>query len=581
MNFFNKDRLYFSCTLLALALLFGASNATAAELRASVDRTEISENETLTLTIRLDEQVGRSSPDFSRLEKDFEILSQQRSSQFHNINGRSESWTDWTLILAPKASGKLSIPAFRFQGTLSQPLEITVTQSNKAAPGELRDVFVEVETDKPEVFVQEQLLVTFKIHTGIQLRDASMDEDLTVENAVVESVSETAYSKQLDGRLYQVIELVYAVFPQQSGTIDIPSLTWNLIMASDRGAGLRYRFQAPGDLRRVRSEPLTVSIKAKPERYTGDQWLPARDVQLEQHWSSSPSRFVVGEPLTRTITLKADGLSSAQLPPLPEQSTDGLKTYSDQPQFDDQRSNQGVVGNRIESVAIMPTRAGELTLPEMQVSWWDTETQQQRQASLPSQVLTVAPATASTVPPLTPSSPQPSADPPAEVKMQTSNPIFAYSLLGNALLAGLTLFFMFAWLRVRKPPTRGAENGESEEAESLTEAFNAVRLACSKNDPRAVRRALGEWGQGYWQLNQPASLQDIVQRSDSATLTKELADLDKILYGTYQSNHARADDWRGDALWRALVKFKRKDKKQRRDQALTNKAQLPPLYPTR
>src|SRR5690606_1820865 len=288
-----------------------------------------------------------------------------------------------------------------FKGASSDPLQIQVRPA-AAGDGEAEDLFVEVETSKDEVFVQEQLLLTVRIHTGIQLRDASMTEELKVDNAVVESVSETAYNKRIDGRMYRVMELVYAIYPQQSEAIHIPSLSWNLVMATERGSGLRYRFQAPGELRRLRSEPLTIPVHPRPANYQGGHWLPAKSVRLEQHWSSDPSRFVVGEPLTRTITLVADGLTSSQLPPLPSQEVEGVKVYADQAQFDDIKNSDGITGSRIESVAIVPSRPGTITLPEMRVSWWNTEEGRQEVATLPPQTLEIAAASGGSNVPLLP-----------------------------------------------------------------------------------------------------------------------------------------------------------------------------------
>ncbi|MEX1033405.1 MAG: BatD family protein [Cellvibrionaceae bacterium] len=568
----------------ALALLFSmvvasASHAQGTELIADVDRTVIGENETVQLTVRLNEQVGYGSPDFQHLQDDFEVVSRRRSSQFRSVNGRTESWTDWTLELAPKKTGTLSIPSFSYQGAVSNALEITVTEASATSSDGLQEIFVEVETDKPELFVQEQLLVTIKIHTGILLRDASMNEELKVDNAVVENVSETAYNKQLNGRLYRVMELVYAVYPQRSGTLTIPSLSWNLVMATDRGSGLRYRFQTPGQLRRVHSEELTIPVKSKPSHYRGEQWLPAKEVTLKQHWSSDPSRFVVGEPLTRTITLTADGLTASQLPPLPEQTIDGIKVYADQPQLDDIINTNGVIGSRIESVAIVPTQAGKLTLPETRVSWWDTQTQRERVATIPPQTLTVAAAPINTtaINPLTSASDgAESSD--GESDQQAGLSIAWPWLISNLMLAGLALLFMFAWLKARKEPNQERRDDRvNAHSETLEAAFHAVRRACSENDPRAVRNALGEWGRLYWQLPHAASLQDIIGRCDSAAVTKQLAELDKILYGNQQSAEA---NWQGEKLWRALVKFKQQDKKKRHAHTQKEKNSLPPLYPT-
>ncbi|MGQ9427401.1 BatD family protein [Gilvimarinus sp. F26214L] len=568
-----------------LALLLGMASATAsgADLTVSVDRSIISENETLELSVRLSEQVGYSSPDFSALEQDFEILRQQRSSQFRNVNGVIESWTEWTLTLSPRNAGTLTIPPFNFQGASSSPLQITVNNAGTNQSNNAQELFVEVDTDKSQLYVQEQLLVTIRLHTGILLRDASMDRDLSIDNAVVENLTETAYNKQIDGRLYRVMELVYAVYPQQSGELTIPGLSWTLVMATEPGSGFRNRFRSPGDVRRLRSDPVTIPVKPQAPQFSGSHWLPARNVELDQHWSSDPSRFVVGEPLTRTITLRAEGLTSAQLPPLPDQDVDGLKIYTDQPQFDNLQSAQGITGHRVESFAIVPTRPGKLTLPETRVQWWDTEAQQPRTATIPAQELTVAPAANQ-------SSQLPLRDS-AQLSGDASNEGAEGRdgaggrdgadlpwpwLISNLVWAALALGFMVAWWRKRNAGAPARNDARPDENSSRGDgALDAVRRACSDHDPNAARAHLGRWAKEYWALPRVASVQEIATKADYEPLTKELEQLDKILYGTQQSGQ-----WQGEKLWQTLVKFKRRDKKKRTSHTKKENDLLPPLYPS-
>src|SRR5690606_10023676 len=122
----------------------------------------------------------------------------------YRSNGRVEQFTEWKLTLAPKRSGELQIPALTFEGSTTRPLTITVTepQASTGTASEVPELYVEVEADKDELYVQEQLLVTMRVHAGVVLRDLSMDSDLKVEGAVVERVGETSYTRDENGRLY-------------------------------------------------------------------------------------------------------------------------------------------------------------------------------------------------------------------------------------------------------------------------------------------------------------------------------------------------------------------------------------------
>lgn len=552
--------------------------ANTGDLQATVDRSEISLNETLRLSVRTSQPVRAGNPDFRALEQDFEILNQQISSQRHSINGRVEAFTEWKLTLAPKRDGELQIPAFTFGNASSKPITITVQEPQSPTAGnEVPDLSVEVEVDKDELYVQEQLLVTLRIHAGLVLRDLSMDSDLKIEGAVVERVAETSYSRDQNGRLYQVIELVYAVYPQRSGTMTIPALTWNAMVATDHGSSLRYRFQTPAELRRLRSEALHLDVNPQPPQFHGDHWLPAETVTLEEHWNRDPSRFVVGEPLTRTITIRADGLTSAQLPPLPEQQIPGLRLYSDQPQYDDMRSSRGIVGHRTESIAMVPSRAGDLVLPAVELHWWDTKNDVMRTAHLPARTLSVAPGTNDNAG--EPTAPQGTETEASDGLADAVPPLHGFSwllIVSNIVFALAAIAFMLAWLRARQGKQDG-ESGmqEAEENPQIHAAFHAIRRACADNDAAAARKAVDVWSRLYWQLPYPASREEIARWTGSEPLSKELAALDEILYGNQQNS-----SWQGNSLWQALVQFKRDDKKNRRQQDSNNQNnKLTPLYP--
>ena len=134
-------------TILLLVLLSLTSTTTfAASLTASVDRNQLGAGETLELRIKYDEQAS-SDPDFSPLEKDFEVLSKNQQNQFSFTNGNSVSYTEWRIQLLPKRSGQLTIPALQFKGEKSNLITLKVTD-NPSANTSSQPVFIETELNK-------------------------------------------------------------------------------------------------------------------------------------------------------------------------------------------------------------------------------------------------------------------------------------------------------------------------------------------------------------------------------------------------------------------------------------------------
>ena len=101
-----------------------------AALTAKVDRTVLDSNETLRAELRYDGQVFTGEPDFGPLIKDFEVLSNNRQQNYSNVNGKTESYTAWTLELRPKRAGILLIPSLTFKKEVSNAIELRV----RAAP---------------------------------------------------------------------------------------------------------------------------------------------------------------------------------------------------------------------------------------------------------------------------------------------------------------------------------------------------------------------------------------------------------------------------------------------------------------
>ncbi len=128
---------------------------------------------------------------------------------------------------------------------------------------------------------------------------------------------------------------------------------------------------------------------------TGPWFLPAKRVQLSDTWSPKNPTFRVGEAVTRAVRLLALGASEEQLPDISIADADGARLYLERTNVQSVDTSEGTAAIREFVVSIVPTRAGEVSLPAIDVRWWDTTDDTQRVASLPAQVISVAPGAAS------------------------------------------------------------------------------------------------------------------------------------------------------------------------------------------
>ena len=318
--------------LLAALLLATSSMVQAAEVTAEVDRDRVVQGETITLVFQTDDPQQSLETDLGALAPAFDVIDQRQETQMSIVNGRQSARVRSLITLEPLETGKLTIPSFRFRGgSRTAPIPLTVEPAPTPAPGELPPVFIEVEVDPQEgpYYVHAQLSLKVRIFYQQNMTEAAINPPEPSDGSV-RLLDELPYQADRNGENYRVLERRYAVFPERSGTLTIPplQLTGKLI---ERAADRLWQPSVSGRRIRVESDPLVLDISPRPPEFTGDVWLPAREVQLSQQITDGES-VTVGEPVTRTIILDAKGLEEHMLeePAWPE--LENARLYPDPPQ---------------------------------------------------------------------------------------------------------------------------------------------------------------------------------------------------------------------------------------------------------
>ena len=159
-------------TVLLILVISIWSTATSAELSTRLSRSSIDELESVQLTVRANGTRSVEELDLSELEKNFQVLNTNTSSQYQYINGNEQSWVDYQITLKPRIAGTLTIPSLTIGNESSLPLTLKVRPISQSLRDEINQlVFFEVETSKESVYVQEQLLFTRRLvySNGVQL----------------------------------------------------------------------------------------------------------------------------------------------------------------------------------------------------------------------------------------------------------------------------------------------------------------------------------------------------------------------------------------------------------------------------
>ncbi len=569
-----KRRLFF---LLFLFLGLWPQLADAARVQAIADRNQLALGESLLLQLRV-QGSSDGDPDLTPLDQDWEVLGRSQSSQIQIVNGDFSRSLVYALTLLARREGDLTIPAICFGSDCSAPLPIRVSAAGQTPAGaDSAELLLETEATPSRLFTQQQLLFKVRLLHRVDLGQGSLSEPQpSGVDAVVQKLGDDrSFETRRGGRLYRVIERAYAIYPQASGSLEIPPLRFDGEISRD--AARFDPFGRHGERVRKQTQALSVEVLSPPADRDGRPWLPAQTLSLEDDWQGKVPQLTVGEPATRTLTLTAAGLQAAQLPELHFGVPADFKNYPDQPARKDHTGASGITGVLQQKIALVPTRPGRYLLPQISLDWWDVSTQQWRQAQLDPVTIEVGPAPGATVvappaaqqpPPLAdpaPSAPAPAAPaaglPPAAKAGQPGFwPWFSLAL-GLGWLATLLLLARQKTKRSRLVKDSGQDTPQQRQKAARQTVLQAAR----RNDARATRQALADWSRTLW----PDSGADGLERLGRFTpeLRIEINRLNRVLYAR------NSESWSGKELSEAIQQWD----VQRRQPNAGNK--LPDLYP--
>ena len=370
--------------------LFLNNAIAASQISATIDKNPVVVNESFILKITVDDDVDTNALDTSALLKDFVVGRTSVNSQTSMVNFKTTRTTTWNTLLISKKAGDFTIPPLRIEGIQSKAIQVKVLAEKDPRADQQKDLFITSEVSTREVYVQQQLTLTVKLHFSTELKRGSLTEP-TLEGA---SITQIGKDKEEDtiinGRRYRVIERTYAISPKNSGefVLKSPVFSGEILLPSTRRNNM-FSFSETKPVSVIGDE-IPLVVRPIPDTFQGT-WLPSDLLAIHQDWQPDVTTFKVGEPITRSITLTAAGLSEEQLPILEMTVPKGLKVYPDQAQLHTGMTSGRLVSQKVRNFAIVASKAGEYQLPEINISWWNTVTNRYQIATISAQTITVLP----------------------------------------------------------------------------------------------------------------------------------------------------------------------------------------------
>ena len=373
---------------LTICLLLPASSVVG-ELRAGLSETVIEELDSVQLVVRDIGTRQSETPELSGLDADFHVLGVNTSSQYRFVNGRAQSWVDYQITLQPKHTGELIIPSIGIGQSQTEPLRLSVRQLSESVRRKIDSrVFYELELSSESVYVQSQLLLTRRLvyADGVQLYGGQLETPV-LQNAQIFELGEGQSSViERDGRPFGSYEQQYAILPEQSGALIIPS---DSVTASVRVSdGLSTSRKTV----RVSTPEQEITVLPIPTSYPQDKaWLPAIAVTATQRFEPSlATRANVGDTIKRSLVITVIGNTGTSVEPTNFVLNDtDFKTYAQPAVIENDLLAENLVGRRGENIDLVPISPGALRLPGTEITWWNTDTDELMVTTLEDRALSV------------------------------------------------------------------------------------------------------------------------------------------------------------------------------------------------
>ena len=513
-------------TGLFLLMMFSYQTSFAA-LSSWVQGNVFVQGEAFELVVEAEEDGDLRIPEMDGLK----ILSRSTQSQTSIINGSISKVHRWIFTILPNQAGVLRIPPFQLGNEQTEEIQLEIADRKSHQMALPIDIAARVEPR--QVYPQQQLVLEIRLERGVLVENESLTPP-DLPNIPVKLLNQQNEQQVRNGRQLNVTTLRYAIFPQESGDLVIPALTYQgeAILASKGQSlfqGLNRHLGAKTQRVVLQTPSQQVRVIPVPRDAQG-WWLPAQEMVLQEQWDPNPPVFRVGNSVSRQVRLRATGLLGEQLPELSMNTSTALKIYSDSAEVTTSNDNHWVTGERSQSFALVPTKPGKMKLPAIEINWWNLQTNQPKVARLPERTIEILPAA------LAPTQLQPldttvttsTAEHLTTEEMNSDSRLWqSISAALLALWAGTTgLWFWTSKTQFSKP--NNVPKVLQEESPKVRQAYRDALDALRSGNALRSRSALMIWLRS-WHPSPETSWTDLCSEFPDAQAI--LKDLDRYCYG--------------------------------------------------
>ncbi len=345
-----------------------------------LDRSEMNLSDSVQLVVSVSGSRDTGSEPVIQGLENFRVNPGGSSSRIEFINGKMSSGMEYTYFIQPRQTGTFQIGPASVQingkNYKSSRAALRVVKPDADQRAGSSPVFLKAELSNPAVYVEEQTVYTLKLYLSRNVRNINLNLPETEHLAFKQLAKPVDYRSTQGGQEYQVIEVRYAVVPSKAGTFQIEPAQMSMTVLEPQRRSNRGFFDDPfstfssgrpltvaGDSLQLTVRPLPA--EGKPADFSG---LVGKFVM----WSKlEPATLKTGESATLTVAVSGQG-NINRIPDLKMPALDHIKVYADQPVLESSPDPAGQRGSKTMKWALVPEKDGQLGVPPLTVSFFDT-----------------------------------------------------------------------------------------------------------------------------------------------------------------------------------------------------------------
>lgn len=377
----------------------------AQSFEASADRTTVGLNDRFQVTFTFEGKEINSLSDFNPPDfNGFMILNGPfQSTNMNIINGAVSASISYTYSVQPKSLGKhiISSASIKYKGDSYKTNPITIQvekgtansnaqQKNNSNSSGIsneeiaKNVFVRATADKQKVYIGEQVTVTYKLYSRVNIASQLSINKLPQYPGFwaeqLDSPGNFHYTVETyKGKKYRTAVLQkVALFPTQTGELSVTPFELNVPVQVQRkrqsnnvfdeffndsffGIGQTINFNA-------KSNSLKINVQSLPSFNVPKSFNGAvGNFSIDSHIDKKQTK--TNEPVTLKITIKGTGnINLLNMPDINLPA--GFEKY--EPKVNQQiNKNSTISGNKTAEYLIVPRDAGKKEIPPVEFSYFD------------------------------------------------------------------------------------------------------------------------------------------------------------------------------------------------------------------